>query len=82
MCCKPVLRQSDFEKPFHVYTDALAYGVGAILLQEGETNLLKPNKMPKHHPITYYLATFTPTERNYDIYKQELLAIIKAITHW
>ena len=25
---------------------------------------------------------FTPTERNYNIYEQELLAVIKALTHW
>ena len=37
---------------------------------------------PKLHPITYYSATFTPTEWNYDIYKQELLAIMKALNHW
>src|SRR5487761_1453758 len=54
----------------------------AILSQEGEVNPLKPNKPPKHHPVAYYSATFTPTERNYDIYERELLAIIKAITHW
>src|SRR5487761_1770368 len=82
MCSKPILQQLDFNKLFHVYTDASAYGVGAILSQEGEINPLKPDKSPKHHPIAYYSATFTPTERNYDIYEQELLAIIKAITHW
>src|SRR5487761_516046 len=82
MCSKPVLRQPDFSKTFHVYTDASAYGVGAILSQEGEINPLKPDKPPKHHPVAYYSATFTPTERNYDIYERELLAIIKAITHW
>ena len=82
MCSRPVLRQPDFNKPFHVYMGASAYGVGAILSQEGETNPLKPNKPPKHHPVAYYSATFMPTERNYDIYERELLAIIKAITHW
>jgi hypothetical protein len=69
--------------------DTLAYGVGAILSQEGEINPQKPIKKPKLHPIAYYLATFTAMERGYniykrgyDIYKRELLAIIKAITHW
>jgi len=36
MCAAPVLRQPNFEKKFYLQTDALAYGVGAILLQEGE----------------------------------------------
>jgi RNase H-like domain found in reverse transcriptase/Reverse transcriptase (RNA-dependent DNA polymerase) len=81
MCSAPVLRQPDFSKPFFVLTDALAYGVGAILLQEGGTSTSNTNK-PKLHPIAYYLATFTETEHNYDIYNRELLAIMKAITHW
>jgi len=85
MCDKPVLRQSDFTKPFYVLTDASAYGVGAILSQEGESDVLHlktPYKKPKLHPVAYYSATFTETECNYNIYDQELLAIMKAITHW
>ena len=81
MCSKPVLRQPDFSKRFFVHTDASAYGVGAILSQEGELNTSNPSK-PRQHPIAYYSATFIPTERNYNIYKRELLAALKAITHW
>jgi len=68
MCSKPILTQPQYNKPFIVHTDASAYGVGTILLQEGEINPQKPSK-PRLHPIAYYSATFTPTERNYDIYK-------------
>jgi len=85
MCDKPMLRQPNFAKPFYVLTDASAYGVGTILSQEGETNTLHiktPHKKPKLHPVVYYSATFTETEHNYDIYDRELLAIMKAITHW
>jgi len=81
MCTKPVLTQLQYNKPFVLHTDALAYGVGAILLQEGDTNPPKPSK-PHLHPIAYYSAMFTPTERNYNIYEQELLAVIKALQHW
>src|SRR5712675_3006607 len=70
-----------YDKLFVLHTDASAYGVGAILLQEGGLNPLKPSK-PCLHPIAYYSATFTLTERNYDIYKQELLAVIKALPNW
>jgi RNase H-like domain found in reverse transcriptase/Integrase zinc binding domain len=56
--------------------------VGAILSQEGGSTNPTDNKKPRLHPIAYYSATFTKTERNYDIYERELLAIIKAITHW
>jgi len=82
MCDKPVLQQPDFTKPFFVLTDASVYGVGAILLQEGESALQTPHKKPKLHPVAYYSAMFTKTKCNYDIYDRELLAIIKAITHW
>ena len=80
MCQRPILRQPDYTLPFFLATDASAYGVGAVLLQEGEINP-RTNK-PIQHPIAYYSATFSPAERNYDIYEQELLAVIKALEHW
>jgi hypothetical protein len=83
MCCSPVLTQPDFEKKFYLQTDALAYGVGAILSQQGRNPFyVQKNSKPKNHPIAYYLATFTPTERNYDIYERELLVIMKSLAHW
>jgi hypothetical protein len=80
MCTKPILRQTDYSKPFFLTTDTSAYGVGAVLLQEGELN--PRTKKPTQHPIAYYSATFSPVERNYDIYERELLAIMKALEHW
>ena len=80
MCSRPVLKQPDYTKPFFLSTDASAYSVGAILSQEGEINPC--TKKPTQQPIAYYSTTFTPTERNYDIYECELLAVIKALTHW
>jgi hypothetical protein len=80
MCARPILRQPDYTKPFFLATDASAYGVGAVLSQEGETNP-RTHKIMRH-PIAYYSATFTPTERNYDIFERELLAVMKALHHW
>jgi hypothetical protein len=86
MCSALVLTQPDFNKKFYLQTDTSGYGMGAILSQEGGpdtfTTTLAQRHKPVLHPITYYSATFTPMERNYDIYDWELLAIMKALHHW
>ena len=86
MCSSPVLAQPNFDKWFILQVDASAYGVGTILSQEGDLTTLTPSlkqrSKPTLHPVAYYSATFTATERNYDIYEQELLAIMKALAHW
>jgi RNase H-like domain found in reverse transcriptase len=71
MCEKPVLCQSNFTKSFHLHTDASAYGMGAILSQEGDsthTNAPSTSRKPELHPVAYYSATFTETDCNYNIY--------------
>ncbi len=83
MCCSPVLTQLDFNKKFYLQTDASAYGVGVVLLQEGDlTPRLAKRTKPTLYPTTYYSAMFTPTECNYDIYERELLAVMKSLAHW
>ena len=79
MCKKPVLQQPNFNKTFYLQTDASAYGMGAVLSQEGEGST---THKPKWHPIAYYSTTFTPTEQNYDIYEREFLEVKKALEHW
>ena len=79
MTSGPVLSQPDFNHPFYLQTDASAYGMGAVLSQ-GHND--KTGGKPRLHPIAYYSTTFSPAERNYDIYKRELLAIMKALGHW
>ena len=74
MAARPILLQPNFDKQFVLQTDASALGVGAVLLQQGDTKKLQP--------VEFFSATFTPTERNYDIYERELLAIMKALAHW
>ena len=86
MCSSPVLTQPNFDKRFILQVDALAYGMGTILSQEGDPTNLTPTltqqTKPTLHPIAYYSATFTATKQNYDIYEWELLAIMKALAHW
>ena len=74
MAARPILLQPNFNKQFVLQTNASALGVGAVLLQQGDTKKLQP--------VEFFSATFTPTERNYDIYERELLAIMKALAHW
>ena len=73
MCSHPILQQPDYTKAFFLATDASAYGMGTVLLQVGEIN--PHTQKPMLCPIAYYSATFTPTQRNYDIYKQEFLGV-------
>ena len=73
MCSHPILQQLDYTKAFFLATDASAYSVGAVLLQEGEIN--PHTQKPMLCPVTYYSATFTPTQCNYNIYKQEFLGV-------
>ena len=66
-------------------TDTSAYGVGAVLSQEGDIptiSTLSKCQKPVLHPVAYYSTTFIPAEQNYDIYKRELLAMMKALTYW
>jgi hypothetical protein len=80
MCAKPVLKQPDYNKTFTLSTDASGYGIGAVLAQDGQPDP-KTGK-PCMHPVMYYSLTFTPTERNYDVYQRELLAVVKALKNW
>jgi hypothetical protein len=64
---------------FYLQTDTSKYGVGAVLSQnEG----LQPTTPRKCHLVAYYLATFSPTEQNYDAHDLKFLGVIKAIDHW
>jgi len=83
MCSKPVLSQPNFNKKFYLQTDTSAYGLGAVLSQDiGKMTNTSSRLKPTLHPVAYYSATFTPTEWNYDIYEQELLAVMKSLSHW
>ena len=68
---EPVLGMPDHNKPFQIKCDASKYASGAVLTQL-DTN-------GDRHPCAFILKTFSPTERNYEIYDQELLAIIQAL---
>ena len=66
----PVLRFPNFDKTFHIHTDASLTGIGACLLQEHEGIL---------HPISYVSKNLSETQRNYSATKREFLALVFAL---
>jgi hypothetical protein len=71
---EPVLLMPDPTKPFIVESDASKYASGAVLRQQDGNG--------DWHPCSYISKSFSETERNYEIYDRELLAIIRALTEW
>ena len=71
---EPVLMMPDQTQPFEIKTDASKYAIGAVLTQLDSNG--------DRHPISFISKTFSPAERNYEIYDHELLAIIWALEEW
>ncbi len=71
---EPVLLFPKLDEPFEMEVDASAIAIGAVLNQKGEDQ--------RTHPVAYYSESFSATERNYDIYNRELLAIVKSLRQW
>ena len=70
----PVLHLPDVGHPFIIMTDTSLLAGGGVLMQwDGNGDL---------HPCAYLSQTFSPAKQNYDIYDQELLAVIHALEHW
>ena len=71
---EPVLAMPDQTRPFQIETDASKYATRAVLTQTDING--------DRHPVSFLSKTFSPTERNYEIYDRELLAIIRALEEW
>lgn len=63
-------------QPTRIEGDALGYTTGGVISQKCDDidNLW--------HPIAFRSASFTETERNYEIYDREMLAITEALKDW
>ena len=70
----PVIKMPDTIKPFFIMTDTSLTASGGVLMQKDSNRDL--------HPYAYHSATFSPAERNYNIYDRELLAVIQALKEW
>ncbi|KAF7642148.1 hypothetical protein LDENG_00263700 [Lucifuga dentata] len=71
----PVLVLPDPTRQFLVEVDASDVGVGTILSQHSAVD----NKI---HPCAFFSHRLSPTERNYDIGNQKLLAVKLALEEW
>ena len=69
-----ILLIPDVSKSFSIMTDASLIAARAVLLQ----NNVNRDRLP----CAYFSKTFAPTQRNYDIYNCELLAVILALEKW
>ena len=65
----PILKYPDFTplaKPFHIYTDASATGIGAVLEQSS-------------HVVAYVSRALSKAEQNYSVIQKECLALVYAL---
>ena len=68
----PFLAYADYNKPFHLQTDASEKGLGAVLYQKQDDGTMRV--------IVYASSTLSKSEKNYDVHKLEFLAFKWAIS--
>ncbi|KAJ4759850.1 polyprotein [Rhynchospora pubera] len=69
MSTTPVLQLPDYSKQFIIETDASAFGIGAVLMQE-------------NRPIAYLSKSLGIKNQGLSTYEKELLALITAVKKW
>lgn len=65
----PILAMPDFSKPFVVETDASYHGIGAVLMQEGQS-------------LAFLSKALSSKHLGLSTYEKELLAVIMATQKW
>lgn len=67
----PVMVASDWDKPFQVYVDTLAFAIGVVLSQKDNAK--------KDHPIYYASRQLSIAEKNYTTTKREALGMVFSV---
>ena len=75
MTSAPVLTTPADDQPFRIETDSSDFATGPVLSQLSVED-------GKWHPVAFLLKSLSETERNYEIYNKEMLAIIRALEEW
>ncbi len=70
----PTLAYPNFQKDFHLYTDASDVGLGAPLMQLDSRNKLQP--------LAYASRTLNQAEQSYSTSHKEALAVVWALRHF
>ncbi|GAB7357806.1 hypothetical protein MBLNU459_g0793t2 [Dothideomycetes sp. NU459] len=70
----PLMRHFDETRAIRLETDASAFAVAGIMSQQFEDG--------QWHPIAYASRKLQEAERNYEVYDQELLAIVYCFKQW
>ncbi len=71
----PILKHSDFNKPFILYTDASKKGVGAILAQHDD-------QAKADYVVKYFSRSLGQAQENWSATNLECLAIVEAVRHF
>jgi hypothetical protein len=70
----PILAHPEPSRQYILNTDASGFAIAAVLSQVQTDGTVRP--------VAYYSHKMGPSERNYKVTEQELLAIVKAVQHW
>lgn len=69
MFSAPILRMLNFNKVFVIETNASSRGIGAVLMQEGQS-------------VAFLSKALSPRSLGYPIYEKQFLAVVMAVTKW